>query len=288
MPLVFLLDPPPFQPYDPWEYVDLSLIYEEFKKLGRLGAYYHRSTSVCVVGAKDREEAIEAVLNYLVEWEYDEFFIACLEVEYEHLDNVHDIWYDIPDERTKKRIIDYHKSLFKLAIHCELNSGLPGNLESFLKKEFVEYEKSEREYEKVESKDFKKVPLNELLLIKSRVRSYLKKKGFGYTAEVIDGEVLNNAIIDILDGAIAEARVQNRETVEIEDFKQPKEISVDETLFVKSHIRDYIKSKGLTPGSNVFNDGGVIDKAIANLLDRAIENARKDDRSEFVGGKDFQ
>ena len=46
----------------------------------------------------------------------------------------------------------------------------------------------------------------EALFVKSKVREYIKGKECNTSGTVIDGPALNNAIIDILDKAIARAK----------------------------------------------------------------------------------
>jgi len=247
MPYVFELD-------IPYKSYDIGNVYEEFEKLGSLGAYYHAETSVCVIGAKNRNEAIDFIFNFINDLDFDEY-----------------------------------KNKPKLEMSSEIIPGLPNDLENEIKKELEEVGKRVREHEKVDSKSFERVPMMECLFVKSKVLNYLRQEGFSPTREVIDGSVLNIAISDTLDRAIGEARTHDRETVEAEDFKKAKEVSssVDDTLFVKKIVHNYVESKGFTPSSDVLKIGGVIDNAIADLLERAIKNAKKDNRSEIVGGKDF-
>ena len=64
MPYVFELD-------IPYKTYDIGKVSEEIEKLGRLGAYYHVDTSVCVVGAKDRSEAIDCIFDFFVNDDLD-------------------------------------------------------------------------------------------------------------------------------------------------------------------------------------------------------------------------
>ncbi len=244
MPYVFELD-------IPYKTYDIGKVSEEIEKLGRLGAFHHVETSVCVVGAKDRSEAIDSIFNFLLE-------------------------------------LDYYDNLVKSKISSDIIPGLPHGIESEIKKELEEVDKRVREHEKVKSKDFEPLPMMECLFIKSKVLNYLRKEGYTPTREIIDGSVLNKAISDIFDKAIAEARAYGRDTIEIEDFKTTEGVSVDDTFFVKSIVHEYFQSKGFTPSSDVLKGGEVIDKTIAGFLDRAIKNARKDNRLEFVGEIDFE
>lgn len=56
------------------------------------------------------------------------------------------------------------------------------------------------------------------LFIKSKVRNYIKSKGCNTSGDLIDGPALNNAIIDILDKAVARAKANNRKTVKAKDL----------------------------------------------------------------------
>lgn len=58
----------------------------------------------------------------------------------------------------------------------------------------------------------------EALFVKSKVREYIKGKDCNTSGDVIDGPALNNAIIEILDKAIARAKGNNRKTVQEKDL----------------------------------------------------------------------
>ncbi len=58
----------------------------------------------------------------------------------------------------------------------------------------------------------------EALFVKSKVREYIKSKNCNTSGDVIDGPALNNAIIDVLDKAIARAKANNRKTVQEKDL----------------------------------------------------------------------
>ena len=58
----------------------------------------------------------------------------------------------------------------------------------------------------------------ETLFVKSKVREYIKGKECNTSGAVLDGSALNNAIIDILDKAIARAKANNRKTVQEKDL----------------------------------------------------------------------
>ena len=58
----------------------------------------------------------------------------------------------------------------------------------------------------------------EALFVKSKVRDYIKSKGCNTSGDLIDGDSLNNAIIVILDKAIARAKANGRKTVQEKDL----------------------------------------------------------------------
>ncbi len=58
----------------------------------------------------------------------------------------------------------------------------------------------------------------ETLFVKSKVREYIKGKDCNTSGAVLDGSALNNAIIDILDKAIARTKANNRKTVQEKDL----------------------------------------------------------------------
>jgi len=58
----------------------------------------------------------------------------------------------------------------------------------------------------------------EALFVKSKVREYIKSKGCNTSGGLIDGESFNNAIIDVLDKAIARAKANGRKTVQEKDL----------------------------------------------------------------------
>ena len=58
----------------------------------------------------------------------------------------------------------------------------------------------------------------EALFVKSKVRDYIKSKGCNTSGDLIDGPALNNAIINVLDKAIARAKANNRKTVQEKDL----------------------------------------------------------------------
>jgi len=294
MPYVFELD-------IPYKTYDIGKVSEEIEKLGGLGAYYHVETSVCVVGAKDRSEAIDFIFNFFVNNDLDflyEYFaenfgdIIIQELVRNYNFNIEDpeevleLWLDKDD--LKKPIFDKYKNMLKSEMSSDIIPGLPHGIESEIKKELEEVGKRVREHDRVKSKDFERLPMMDCIFIKSKVLNYLRKEGYRPTREIIDGSVLNKAISDTFDKAITEARAHGRETVEIEDFKTTEGVSVDDTFFVKSVVYKYFQSKGFTPSSDVLKGGEVIDKTIAGLLGRAIKNAKKDNRLEFLGEVDFE
>ncbi|MFX0070377.1 MAG: hypothetical protein ACFFAO_04730 [Candidatus Hermodarchaeota archaeon] len=58
----------------------------------------------------------------------------------------------------------------------------------------------------------------EALFVKSKVREYIKSKGCNTSGDLIDGDSLNNAIIEVLDKAIARAKANGRKTVQEKDL----------------------------------------------------------------------
>ena len=64
----------------------------------------------------------------------------------------------------------------------------------------------------------KKAGAIEALFVKSKVREYIKGKECNTSGDLIDGPALNNAIINVLDKAIARAKANNRKTVQEKDL----------------------------------------------------------------------
>ncbi len=58
----------------------------------------------------------------------------------------------------------------------------------------------------------------DVLFVKSKVREYIKSNQCNTSGDVIDGPALNNALIDILDKAIARAKANGRKTVQEKDL----------------------------------------------------------------------
>ncbi|MBY8980421.1 MAG: hypothetical protein KGD72_08530 [Candidatus Lokiarchaeota archaeon] len=58
----------------------------------------------------------------------------------------------------------------------------------------------------------------DVLFVKSKVREYIKSKDCNTSGDVIDGPALNNALIGILDKAIARAKANGRKTVQEKDL----------------------------------------------------------------------
>ncbi|MBD3211326.1 MAG: DUF1931 domain-containing protein [Candidatus Lokiarchaeota archaeon] len=54
--------------------------------------------------------------------------------------------------------------------------------------------------------------------MKSKVRDYIKSKDCNTSGDVIDGDSLNNRIIDILDKAVERAKANGRKTVQEKDL----------------------------------------------------------------------
>jgi len=68
-----------------------------------------------------------------------------------------------------------------------------------------------------EDVDLKKMK-SEAFFIKSKIKEYIKSKGCQTSTDLIDGNVLNEIIIEILDKAIAKTMVDGRKTVQPNDF----------------------------------------------------------------------
>ena len=64
----------------------------------------------------------------------------------------------------------------------------------------------------------KKAVKVEPLFLKSKVREFIKGKGCNTAGDIIDGPSLNEAIIDILDKAVARAKANTRKTVKSRDL----------------------------------------------------------------------
>ena len=58
----------------------------------------------------------------------------------------------------------------------------------------------------------------EALFVKSKVREYIKGNECNTSGDLIDGPALNDAIINVLDKAIARAKANNRKTVQEKDL----------------------------------------------------------------------
>jgi len=56
------------------------------------------------------------------------------------------------------------------------------------------------------------------LFVKSKIREYIKAKDCNTSGDLIDGNSLNDAIIEILDKAIARAKANGRKTVQEKDL----------------------------------------------------------------------
>ncbi|MHA1148724.1 MAG: hypothetical protein ACTSR8_10810 [Promethearchaeota archaeon] len=56
------------------------------------------------------------------------------------------------------------------------------------------------------------------LIVKSKVREYIKSNGCNTAGDLVDGDALNNAIKEILDKAVARAKANGRKTVQAKDI----------------------------------------------------------------------
>ena len=59
---------------------------------------------------------------------------------------------------------------------------------------------------------------SEPLFVKSKVREYIKGKDCNTSSAILDGDALNNIIIEILDKAIGRTKANNRKTVSERDI----------------------------------------------------------------------
>jgi histone H3/H4 len=56
------------------------------------------------------------------------------------------------------------------------------------------------------------------LFVKSKIREYIKKEDCNTGGDVVDGDVLNERIMEVLDRAIARAKANGRKTVQEKDL----------------------------------------------------------------------
>ena len=64
----------------------------------------------------------------------------------------------------------------------------------------------------------KKAAEVDTLFVKSKVRDYIKSKGCNTAGDLIDGNSLNDVIIDVLNKAIDRAKANGRKTVQEKDL----------------------------------------------------------------------
>lgn len=145
-----------------------------------------------------------------------------------------------------------------------------------------------------------------LVIIKSKVRQYFQFKGCDTFEDLIDDQAIselivdtdmqtiNKAVLEILDKAIAKVKEENRTIVEDKDIKafmENKEIKLVkqgirvENFFLKSKVRDYIKSKECIVTQELL-DGWTLNEAIFEILDKAIAKAKP--CKEILEEKDIQ
>jgi len=53
----------------------------------------------------------------------------------------------------------------------------------------------------------------EVLFVKSKVRQYIKRKGLNTAGEILDGEILNDAIKDLLSKGCERAKMEKKKTL---------------------------------------------------------------------------
>lgn len=63
-----------------------------------------------------------------------------------------------------------------------------------------------------------KMPKEDALYVKSKIREHFKTAGCNTSGEVLDGEKLNSVIITVLDNAIARAKANGRKTIQEKDL----------------------------------------------------------------------
>ncbi|MHA1149343.1 MAG: hypothetical protein ACTSR8_13995 [Promethearchaeota archaeon] len=59
---------------------------------------------------------------------------------------------------------------------------------------------------------------SDTLIVKSKVREYIKSKGCNTSSDLVDGDALNSVIKELLDKAIARAKANGRKTVQSKDM----------------------------------------------------------------------
>ena len=59
---------------------------------------------------------------------------------------------------------------------------------------------------------------SDALIVKSKVREYIKSKGCNTAGDLVDGSALNNVIKGLLDAAIGRAKANGRKTVQTKDI----------------------------------------------------------------------
>jgi histone H3/H4 len=55
------------------------------------------------------------------------------------------------------------------------------------------------------------------LFVKSKIREYIKSKDCNTSSSILEGDMLNNRIVEILDRAIDRAKANGRKTVKARD-----------------------------------------------------------------------
>jgi histone H3/H4 len=61
-------------------------------------------------------------------------------------------------------------------------------------------------------------PPERAVFVKSKVREYIKSKGCNTSGDLLDGDMLNDLIVDILEKAIKRAKANGRKTVKQKDL----------------------------------------------------------------------
>jgi len=70
----------------------------------------------------------------------------------------------------------------------------------------------------IKNEEKKEDTKRDFLIVKAKVREYIKSKECNTSGDVIDGDALNDALKAILDKAIERAKANGRKTVQTKDL----------------------------------------------------------------------
>lgn len=123
---------------------------------------------------------------------------------------------DLIKSEGRKVNINHAKKFAKdrKSLYIETSAKTGMNVE----KAFKELTRIIAEKEGGEDVDLRKMK-SEAFFIKSKIREYIKSEGYQTSIDLIDGNVLNEIIIEILDKAIAIAKSDGRKTVQPSDIE---------------------------------------------------------------------